>query len=214
MCSQNQRQFDKFKKNNIHNGFKTVASYPPDLKTRHVAFYEQTRASEASMRAHEEDCQNRPINRDMASFFEMVHTSVTTPEPVVASAADNDKPDDALVAELLADFGTYSSDDDDESRVTNDNEKQQKRKSTREAKTSKRTAGYEGTLADLTIEDIILRRKYAIMETYENDTASEGEGQEHDDNAETDQAVFQHDNGAKRAHPTGEKPNKRANKVS
>jgi hypothetical protein len=154
-------------------GFKTVASYNAELTSKHQEFYRKKVDSEREMRRHEETCLNRPENLDMKNFFEMVHTSVTLPAQAAPRIEQDEEGENDLEAELLAEFGKYSSDEEDESRVTNNDDKQNRRKNLKSTKARKPCSAIDQELVDLEEDDIVVKNKYAILVAYDGGQESE-----------------------------------------
>jgi hypothetical protein len=176
---QNQKAKDRFKKLQASNGYKLVSLYPPEIKDSHDLLRQKLNQCEQTMRAHEAVCTGRPSNKDMKIFFNLVWQSITLTNDVLEEDYEPetiDNEETVLAAEMMAKFDLYSSDDDDESRVTNNSDKLRKQKEKRFSKSAKKTTQFEGTdIADLTIDKVIKKSKYAVLVRYENENHEEEE---------------------------------------
>lgn len=155
-----------------------VSLYPPDIMAHHVDLRNKLTQSEQTMRAHEAVCTGRPLNTDMAIFFEGVQQSNAVSEDMHEDQEHDttEIEEHGLEAEMMAKFDLYSSDDDDESRLTNNSDKLRIQKEKRSNKSAKKTTQFEGIdLVELTIDQIVKKAKYAVLVNYANDSCEEDE---------------------------------------
>jgi hypothetical protein len=188
---QDQRTLDKFKSGKKKDHIKYVRDYPEETRIVYRTFYENVKVSEKLMRAHEQSCEERPVNTDMRVFFEMVERSVgiVVIDEDDLQQSDEDTDGGELAEELaLMRADGYSSDDDDESRVTNNSGHLLKQRKHSKAKKILKMSSTKGgkELVDLEIQDIVMNVKYAIL-LCEDEDQDEAEDEDEDQDVDEDE---------------------------